>query len=169
MRRPVTAVGSLSPDPDCLNHLDSDGWLDHHAPGWYGYGLRAVGGDHRAAGEDPGAEPDRCSDTELLVSAPDALRGLVAAVGAYGRLGVVRLLWLEPDAPVRPHIDTLAPGVSRLHVPIVTNPGAVLMIGAQPWHLAYGTVWSVDTGVSHYPVNAGVTARVHLVANVWDA
>lgn len=53
----------------------------------------------------------------------------------------------------------------RLHVPIVTNPGSLFVVGHHVTHLpADGSVYFTDTRGYHTAVNGGEHRRVHLVA-----
>lgn len=58
----------------------------------------------------------------------------------------------------------------RLHIPIVTNPGALFVVNHHATHLpADGSVYFTDTRGYHTGLNGGESRRVHLVAAIpWD-
>ena len=77
------------------------------------------------------------------------------------KLGRFRLLLLEPRTSLSWHRDP----EPRLHIPIMTNPGAHLCIDKRLKHLpADGGVWFTDTRNYHTVFNGGEENRIHLVA-----
>ena len=77
------------------------------------------------------------------------------------KLGRVRLLLKEPRSTLSWHRDP----EPRLHIPIITNPGAHLVIDNRLKHLpADGNVWFTDTRKYHTVFNGGEENRIHLVA-----
>ncbi len=77
------------------------------------------------------------------------------------KLGRFRLLLLEPRTSLSWHRDP----EPRLHIPIMTNPGAHLVIDDTLKHLpADGRVWFTDTRKYHTVFNGGEENRIHLVA-----
>ena len=78
-------------------------------------------------------------------------------------LGRVRLLWKMPRTTLSWHSDP----ERRLHIPIVTNPGALMIIDDEVKHMpADGKVWITDNTKYHNAFNGGEEDRVHLVATV---
>ncbi len=81
------------------------------------------------------------------------------------KLGRVRLLLKEPRSTLSWHRD---PEV-RLHIPIYTNPGAIMVIDNIAKHMpADGSVWITNNRKYHNAFNGGEENRVHLVACVLD-
>ena len=81
------------------------------------------------------------------------------------KLGRVRLLWKSPRTTLSWHRDP----ERRLHIPIVTNPGAIFIVDEQAKHLpADGNVWITDNTKYHSTFNGGEEERVHLVATVLE-
>ena len=79
------------------------------------------------------------------------------------KLGRVRLLWKMPRTTLSWHRDP----ERRLHIPIVTNPGALMIIDDEVKHMpADGKVWITDNTKYHNAFNGGEEDRVHLVATV---
>ena len=86
-------------------------------------------------------------------------------LSAKYKLGRFRLLLLEPRTSLSWHRDP----EPRLHIPIMTNPGAHLCIDDKLKHLpADGGVWFTDTRNYHTVFNGGEENRVHLVACLTD-
>ena len=81
------------------------------------------------------------------------------------KLGRIRLLWKLPRTTLSWHRDP----DPRLHIPIVTNPGARMCIDTEVRHMpADGSVWITDNTRYHNAFNGGEEDRVHLVATVLD-
>ena len=78
-------------------------------------------------------------------------------------LGRVRLMYSKSKSCLSWHTDNQ----KRLHIPIITNPGAHLVIEDTSNHLpADGSVYLADTTLFHTAFNAGLEPRIHLVACV---
>ena len=81
------------------------------------------------------------------------------------KLGRVRLLLKEPRSTLSWHRDP----EPRLHIPIYTNPGAIMVIDKIAQHMpADGSVWITNNKKYHNAFNGGEENRVHLVACVLD-
>ena len=81
------------------------------------------------------------------------------------KLGRVRLLLKEPRSTLSWHRDP----EPRLHIPIYTNPGAIMVIDKTAHHMpADGSVWVTNNLKYHNAFNGGEENRVHLVACVLD-
>ncbi len=81
------------------------------------------------------------------------------------KLGRVRLLLKEPRSTLSWHRDP----EPRLHIPIYTNPGAIMVIDHIAKHMpADGSVWITNNRKYHNAFNGGEENRVHLVACVLD-
>ena len=79
------------------------------------------------------------------------------------KLGRVRLLLKEPRSTLSWHRDP----EPRLHIPIYTNPGAIMVIDHIAKHMpADGSVWITNNTKYHNAFNGGEENRVHLVACV---
>ena len=77
------------------------------------------------------------------------------------RLGRVRILLKEPRSTLSWHRDP----EPRLHVPIITNPGCIMVIENIAKHLpADGSVYITNNLKYHNAFNGGEENRVHLVA-----
>ena len=83
----------------------------------------------------------------------------------YYKLGRVRLLLKDPRSTLSWHRDP----EPRLHIPIVTNPGCLMVIDKTAQHMpADGSVWVTNNLKYHNAFNGGEENRVHLVACVLD-
>ena len=57
----------------------------------------------------------------------------------------------------------------RLHIPIITNPGCIMVIDNVAKHMpADGSVWGTNNTKYHNAFNGGEVNRIHLVACVLD-
>ena len=81
------------------------------------------------------------------------------------KLGRVRILLKEPRSTLSWHRDP----EPRLHIPIITNPGCLMVIENVAKHMpADGSVWITNNTKYHNAFNGGEENRVHLVACVLD-
>jgi hypothetical protein len=77
------------------------------------------------------------------------------------KLGRVRILLKEPRSTLSWHRDP----EPRLHIPIITNPGCIMVIEEVAKHLpADGSVWITNNMKYHNFFNGGEEDRIHLVA-----
>ena len=81
------------------------------------------------------------------------------------KLGRVRILLKEPRSTLSWHRDP----EPRLHIPIITNPGCIMVIENVARHLpADGSVYITNNVKYHNAFNGGEESRVHLVACLTD-
>ena len=79
------------------------------------------------------------------------------------KLGRMRLLLKEPRSTLSWHRDP----EPRLHIPIYTNPRAIMVVDNVAKHMpADGSVWITNNTKYHNAFNGGEENRVHLVACV---
>ena len=87
------------------------------------------------------------------------------ALSSKYKLGRVRILLKEPRSTLSWHRDPEA----RLHIPIITNPGCLMVIDNVAKHMpADGSVWVTNNTKYHNAFNGGEANRIHLVACVLD-
>ena len=80
-------------------------------------------------------------------------------------IGRVRILLKEPRSTLSWHRDP----EPRLHIPIITNPGCLMVIDNVAKHMpADGSVWVTNNTKYHNAFNGGEENRIHLVACVLD-
>ena len=81
------------------------------------------------------------------------------------KFGRVRILLKEPRSTLSWHRDP----EPRLHIPIITNPGCIMVIDETAKHMpADGSAWVTNNVKYHNAFNGGEEGRVHLVACVLD-
>ncbi len=81
------------------------------------------------------------------------------------KIGRVRILLKEPRTTLSWHRDP----EPRLHIPIITNPGCMMVIENIAKHLpADGSVYITNNVKYHNAFNGGEENRVHLVACLTD-
>jgi hypothetical protein len=81
------------------------------------------------------------------------------------KLGRVRILLKEPRSTLSWHRDP----EPRLHIPIITNPGCIMVIEEVAKHLpADGSAWITNNVKYHNFFNGGEEDRIHLVACLTD-
>ncbi|MFE7776532.1 aspartyl/asparaginyl beta-hydroxylase domain-containing protein [Streptomyces sp. NPDC057445] len=156
-----------------LQALRSTEWLppqiisgDGLRPGvkvdWRKLPLRSIGGDPERS--DPGGPSlEEFADTPWLGKAPNFTR-LLRRIPAP--LRCVRLQSLGPGAASPLHNDTkygLPWGIVRLHVPLITTPGATLTIEQDVHCWQPGEFWYADFTRPHLVSNSDDVTRVHLV------
>ena len=79
------------------------------------------------------------------------------------KLGRVRILLKQPRSTLSWHRDP----EPRLHIPILTNPGSIMVIDNIAKHMpADGSVWITNNTKYHNAFNGGEENRIHLVACV---
>lgn len=132
---------------------------EYHDGGWSAIGLVSQHGDARSLKLGDGVY----SETPALTFAPYIASVIRAIPGEKQR---VRLMALEPNARIFEHYDkeeSLDAGVARLHIPIVTNPDVLFVLGKRRQRWGVGELWYGDFSFPHYLWNRGCQTRVHLV------
>jgi len=80
-------------------------------------------------------------------------------------LGRVRILKMGSRSTLSYHRDP----ENRLHIPIITNPGALMIVNNEAYHMrADGSVYYMNTVDYHTALNGGNNPRIHLVATILD-
>ena len=86
-------------------------------------------------------------------------------LSSHYKLGRVRILLKQPRSTLSWHRDP----EPRLHIPIITNPGCIMVIDKVAQHMpADGSVWITNNTKYHNAFNGGEEDRIHLVACVLD-
>ena len=92
-------------------------------------------------------------------------KNIYDTLSEHYKLGRVRILKLDSRTSLSYHRDP----ETRLHIPIITNPGALMVVGKNAYHMkADGGVYYVDTTKYHTALNGGDVPRVHIVATILD-
>ncbi|MFG2210497.1 aspartyl/asparaginyl beta-hydroxylase domain-containing protein [Streptomyces sp. NPDC048638] len=130
---------------------------------WRVLPLRSLGGDPQRT--DPGGPgPQPFAPTRWL----SQLRYLAQILESIpAPLNAVRLMALGPGAVSKVHCDPkyrLDRGIVRLHIPIITNPAAVLVLDGTEYCWQPGTFWYGDFSREHSVRNTSPSAtRIHVV------
>ena len=99
---------------------------------------------------------------------------LARAAAPYGYVNPVypkvMLAGLEAGHRIDRHVDSGGshPYVHKIHVPLETNPGAVLTVDGEDFHLESGHAWEVNNLVPHGAFNGGEADRIHLIFEVFE-
>lgn len=82
----------------------------------------------------------------------------------------MRLANMKPGACLFEHVDyrelSERPRL-RLHIPIVTNAHAELILSEDAVHMSGGVLWMLDPQHRHAALNGGLTDRVHLLIDCY--
>lgn len=80
-------------------------------------------------------------------------------------MGRVMLTMMPPDGVIQPHTDNGPYHEThlRFHLPLVTNPLAVLYSREQTYHLPVGHLWWFNNRVTHWAANWGKSPRIHVI------
>ena len=83
----------------------------------------------------------------------------------------VMLARLEAGHGIEPHIDYEGshPFVHKIHVPLTTEPQAVVRVDGVDFHLEAGRAFEINNLVLHSAYNGGKRDRIHLIFEVYDA
>jgi hypothetical protein len=136
---------------------------EYQSGGWWTASLMNHSGDpHDVVIGDGRPRP-----TTLLEEMP-VTGAFLAGLGLD--LMYVRLARLEPHSYLWEHRDYTelrSTGRHRLHIPLVTNPSAVLVTAGARVHLAAGALWRLTPAQAHGVRNATGPDRLHLIADVY--
>lgn len=134
-------------------------WLVHNSIGT----LLLRGGD---SGTEMDYQTDSVVDHPLLADMP-TFRALLSEEGPFGRPEYAYLFSMVPDGMTLEHEDEASEweDMYRLHIPLETNPGALLISGERCMHFSKGHVWTFDNISNHGVVN-GPEQRTHLIFDV---
>ena len=82
----------------------------------------------------------------------------------------VMLARLEAGHGIDRHVDGEGshPFTHKIHVPIETNPGAVLHVDGADFHLGAAHAWEVNNLVPHGAFNGGERDRIHLIFELFE-
>ena len=109
---------------------------------------------------------DESSYTELVPEFKNTyFKEVIEVLSSKYKLGRIRILLKEPRSTLSWHRDP----EPSLHIPIITNPGCLMVIENVAKHMpADGSVWITNNTKYLNAFNGGEENRVHLVACVLD-
>lgn len=58
--------------------------------------------------------------------------------------------------------------VHRIHIPIITNPDVVFMVGGENKYLQEGECWEINNRNTHYVKNPSQFDRIHLLVDIME-
>jgi len=147
----------------CLNQIpgDPDSIKGNNARGVYW-----TKPDHTGKETPRDKKIDEAAYTEFVKDFKHTyFKEVYEALSKKFNLGRVRILLKEPRSTLSWHRDP----EPRLHIPIITNPGCIMVIENVAKHLpADGSVYITNNLKYHNAFNGGEENRVHLVACLTD-
>lgn len=78
----------------------------------------------------------------------------------------VRLMAMGAGCRIKTHTDngtSFDDGTARLHIPILTSPGAVFTVDGEEIHFSAGHTWYLNANLPHSVINDSPTPRIHLM------
>lgn len=156
----LTALG----EPDWTEHFERDGYQGR----WSVMPLRIPAGTEDC---HPILQITSHPGTVDYVDAPalERLPGFREVLRELSfPLAAARLMRLDPGAVVKPHRDPdldARGGQARLHIPVLTNPGARFMLNGSPVVMRVGECWYLRLSDIHWLRNDGDEPRIHLVVD----
>ncbi len=107
---------------------------------------------------------DESAYTELIPAAKNTyFEEIYNELRAHYKIGRMRILSLVPRKSLSFHRDP----EPRLHIPILTNPGALMIVDDYCTHMpANGRAYFMNTKKYHTALNGGESLRVHLVVTI---
>jgi hypothetical protein len=138
-------------------------YSDYHTGGWLTLSL--LNSTRKAT--DTIIEDCEPAETDLLLEMP-ATRALLRRLGF--RYMWVRLAKLEPGTFFWEHRDYQElekVNRFRIHLPVITNESAYLILDGRRLHLPVGHLWKLDPVHRHGACNFGSEARVHMLMDCY--
>jgi mannose-6-phosphate isomerase-like protein (cupin superfamily) len=161
----------ISFDPEALRadveKFGPSDWAPHfntqyYDGDWSGVPLRAAKGATLDLYPDPVASEGH-ADTVLMARC-DYVPKVTSAFAC--ELETVRFLKLGAGSSIREHRDymlNIEDGVARIHIPVVTDPRVVFILGGERVDMRPGEAWYLDFNRPHSVRNESTIDRVHLV------
>jgi hypothetical protein len=136
----------------------------YHQGEWKGIALHSTGGKDSVFPSAPGLDDYR--ETENLQRTP-YFKWILDDLKCPKE--VVRVLFLPPNGHIKDHFDfhtNFQFGLLRLHIPIITHPDVVFVIGGQRVVWQAGELWYGDFSKVHSVKNESPIVRTHMVIDV---
>jgi len=113
---------------------------------------------------------DACRRAQVLADVGAAIDAALV-LGAEADFRSFMLSAVMPGHSIEPHADAQAAGwVTRVHVPLLTNPWAFFDVVdpvRRRYQMQVGDAYLVDVQQTHEVINAGQTPRVHFMFDVF--
>jgi hypothetical protein len=145
--------------------IDSDAWESTYWGSVHcSIGMLLLRGGNR--GNEFDFFSDEVFDKPILKGLP-YIDDLLSSNGPFGKAHYAFIFKMQPNGVTLTHQDTIEKwyDMYRIHVPIITNPDAHLIVNEQSQHLSTAYAWSFDNQADHGVVN-GNEERVHLIFDV---
>ena len=97
------------------------------------------------------------------------------AIGRYGfrhpRIPKAMLARLKAHGHIDRHVDGAESNLytHKIHVPLITDPGVIMEVDDEPFHLEAGRAYEINNVVRHAVRNDSDIDRVHFIFEVFDA
>lgn len=96
-----------------------------------------------------------------------------AAPFGYARNGYPKAMFarLEAGHVIDRHIDGAGSNLQshKIHVPLISNPDAVFIVGDESFHMPVGHAYEVNNIRPHGAANHGASDRIHFIFELFDA
>jgi len=167
----VYPLSSIKIDPNKLladlSRMEEGLWVIQHdnAENWAGIALYSVDGDARNLRVTPQLPVYKTAAGEKC---PYITNELLPQFGAQW----LRVLFYRLDAgtQIAEHRDIGTNrrilGITRIHVPVITNDNVLMYVGGKPYHFDVGTAWYFDASARHKVENNSTQDRIHLVIDL---
>ncbi|MDB6100271.1 MAG: hypothetical protein JWO52_270 [Gammaproteobacteria bacterium] len=136
----------------------------YHKGEWTGIALHSMGGRQSTFPSAAGVERyQECAELQRAPYYKKILDELLCPKE------VVRILFLPPGGHIKEHFDfhtSFQFGLLRLHIPIVTHPDVIFVIGGQRVSWNPGELWFGDFSKIHSVRNDSPIVRAHMVIDV---
>lgn len=92
--------------------------------------------------------------------------GLENKIG--GRVVRFEIVSMDPFSRIRSHKDRsdISYLSRRVHIPIITNLGAIFNVAGEPLHMAEGRAYEINNIKWHSVFNRGDSSRVHIIVDI---
>lgn len=171
MMRQVSQIGeigeaTLRSMQEEISSIDEE-WTavysDYHTGTWLSLSLMS------ATGESTDTTISDCEPCETaLLAAMPTTRAYLEELGL--KYMWARLVKIEPNGFVwehRDYQDMADIQRVRLHIPIITNRSAGIVVGGRRVHLAAGHIWKLNPIYRHGAANLGFESRTHILLDCY--
>ena len=144
--------------------IPTDAWSSTHWGAHFSSNMLLLRGGQKGTAED--FTTAQVSDHACLEQMP-YIRSLIAPDGPFGDITYAFIFRMRPLGVARPHTDDDPAWKTpfRVHIPITTNDGSLLLSEKRAIHFSVGEVWTFDNQATHAVVN-GAEVRTHLIMDV---
>jgi hypothetical protein len=144
--------------------VPADAWSSTHWGAHFSSNMLLLRGGKKGTAED--FTTNQVSDHACLQQMP-YISSLLAPDGPFGEITYAFIFRMRPMGVARPHTDDDPAWKTpfRVHIPITTNAGSLLLSEKRAIHFDVGEAWTFDNQATHAVVN-GDEVRTHLIMDV---